>query len=101
MDLASPQQHRPRARSNIPRQRAVARQRRVSLCETLDRVLNKGAVIAGDVIISVAGIDLLYLGLNVVVTSIETMRTWDSSRPERISRAPAPNPSSTLQQAEP
>jgi hypothetical protein len=46
-----------------------------SLCEALDRVLNKGAVIVGDVTISVADIDLIYLGLQVVLTSIETGRT--------------------------
>lgn len=45
----------------------------VSLLEVLDRVLNKGAIIAGDLTISVAGIDLLYVGLNVIVTSVETM----------------------------
>jgi hypothetical protein len=44
----------------------------VSLCEALDRILNKGAVVQGDVMISVAGVDLLYLGLRVVLTSIET-----------------------------
>lgn len=47
---------------------------RVSLCEVLDRVLNKGAVIAGEVVISVADVDLLYLGLQVVLTSVETAR---------------------------
>ena len=47
---------------------------RVSLCEALDRVLNKGAVIVGEVTISVAGIDLVYLGLQLVLTSIETAR---------------------------
>jgi gas vesicle structural protein len=52
----------------------ASRQRHVSLCETLDRVLNKGAVIAGDVVISVAGIDLIYLGLSLTVTSVETVR---------------------------
>ena len=45
---------------------------RVSLCETLDRVLNKGVVVVGEVFISVAGIDLIYLGLNLVLTSVET-----------------------------
>ena len=49
-------------------------QRRVSLCETLDRVLNKGAVITGDIVISVADVDLIYIGLNLVVTSVETMK---------------------------
>jgi hypothetical protein len=47
---------------------------RVSVCEVLDRVLNKGVVIAGEMVISVAGVDLLYLGLNLVLTSIETAR---------------------------
>ncbi len=46
----------------------------VSLCEALDRILNKGAVVAGDVTISVANIDLLYLGLQIVLTSIEAAR---------------------------
>jgi len=52
----------------------ASRQRHVSLCETLDRVLNKGAVIAGDIVISVADVDLLYLGLSLTVTSVETVR---------------------------
>ena len=47
---------------------------RVSICEVLDRVLNKGAVVAGEVTISVADVDLLYLGLQLVLTSIETAR---------------------------
>jgi hypothetical protein len=46
----------------------------VSLCEALDRILNKGAVIVGDVTISVANVDLIYLGLNIILTSIETAR---------------------------
>lgn len=43
-----------------------------SLCEVLDRVLNKGAVVMGDLTISVAGIDLLYLELRVLLSSIKT-----------------------------
>ncbi|WP_083846996.1 gas vesicle protein [Desulfomonile tiedjei] len=46
----------------------------VSLCEALDRVLNKGAVIAGEVTISVANVDLIYLGLQVVLASVDTIR---------------------------
>jgi gas vesicle structural protein len=45
-----------------------------SLLELVDRLLNKGVVLAGEATISVAGIDLIYLGLNVVlgaVTAIE------------------------------
>ncbi len=58
----------------------LASRKRVSLCETLDRVLNKGAVVSGDIVISVAGVDLLYLGLNLVITSVETMRQWEPAR---------------------
>ncbi len=47
---------------------------RVSLCEVLDRILNKGAVVAGEVVISVADVDLLYLGLQLVLASVETAR---------------------------
>ena len=46
----------------------------ISLCETLDRVLNKGVVIVGEVVISVADVDLIYLGLKLVLTSVETAR---------------------------
>lgn len=44
----------------------------VTLCETLDRILNKGAVIIGELTISVANVDLIYLGLQLVLSSIET-----------------------------
>jgi hypothetical protein len=46
----------------------------LSLCEALDRVLNKGAVVVGELTISVADVDLLYLGLQVILASIETAR---------------------------
>src|SRR5947207_14847117 len=44
----------------------------VSLVEILDHVLNAGVVIHGSVVISLAGVDLVYLGLNVILTSVET-----------------------------
>lgn len=50
----------------------------VSLCEVLDRVLNKGVVVAGEIIISVADIDLVYLGLRLVLTSVETACRFSS-----------------------
>ena len=45
-----------------------------SLAEVVNRLLDKGVVIAGEVTISVAGIDLVYLGLNAVLTSVSTAR---------------------------
>jgi gas vesicle structural protein len=43
----------------------------LSLLETLDHVLNRGLVIAGEITISVADIDLIFVGLNVLVSSVE------------------------------
>jgi hypothetical protein len=57
-----------------PELAALDENERVSICEVLDRVLNKGVVVAGEVTISLAGIDLVYLGLNLVLTSVETAR---------------------------
>lgn len=44
----------------------------VSLLDILDHVLNTGVVIHGSLVVSLAGVDLLYVGLNAVVTSVET-----------------------------
>ncbi|MDP2960135.1 MAG: gas vesicle protein GvpJ [candidate division Zixibacteria bacterium] len=43
---------------------------RVTLVEALDKVLEKGAVINGDVVIRVADVDLVYLGLRLILTSV-------------------------------
>lgn len=56
----------------------------VTLCETLDRILNKGVVIAGEVTISVANVDLIYLGLNLLLGSIDTIR---NANPEILDQA--------------
>jgi hypothetical protein len=53
---------------------ALAESKDVSLCEALDRILNKGAVLFGEVMISVADIDLVFLGLQVILASMETAR---------------------------
>jgi gas vesicle structural protein len=44
----------------------------VSLLDILDHVLNAGVIVHGSLVISLAGVDLVYLGLNVVLTSVET-----------------------------
>ena len=43
-----------------------------SLLEILDHVLNAGIVLHGSLVISIAGVDLVYLGLNAILTSVET-----------------------------
>ena len=57
----------------------------VTLCEALDRILNKGVVIAGEVTISVANVDLIYLGLNLLLGSIDTIRNVNTENLDRAS----------------
>jgi len=58
----------------------------VSLCELLDRVLNKGVVVRGDIVISVANVDLLYLGVQLVLSSTETAREAGILLPHDMTR---------------
>ncbi|HKS29299.1 MAG TPA: gas vesicle protein [Pyrinomonadaceae bacterium] len=46
----------------------------LSLLETLDHVLDRGLVIAGEITIAVADVDLIFVGLNILLTSVETAR---------------------------
>jgi hypothetical protein len=45
-----------------------------TLLELLDRLLNAGVVLCGDVTISVADIELLYLRLQLTLSTVETAR---------------------------
>jgi hypothetical protein len=51
----------------------IMKLRDVTVLELLDRVLDKGVVISGDIVISVADVDLIYLGLKVLLSSVETI----------------------------
>jgi hypothetical protein len=51
----------------------------VALCEAIDRILNKGVVIVGEAVISVANVDLIYLALQVMLSSVETARNIHQS----------------------
>jgi gas vesicle structural protein len=44
----------------------------VALVDLVDRILTKGVVVHGDITLSVAGVDLVYLGLRVLLASADT-----------------------------
>lgn len=44
----------------------------LSLVDILDHVLTQGIIIRGNLVISLAGVDLVYAGLDVILTSVET-----------------------------
>jgi gas vesicle structural protein len=54
-------------------ERHVLQQHQVTLLELVDRVLNGGVVLSGDITLSVADVDLVYVGLRVLVSSVATL----------------------------
>jgi gas vesicle structural protein len=55
-------------------------QQDVALVDLIDRLLGSGVVIAGDITLSVAEIDLVYVGLRALVTSVATAEEKALSR---------------------
>lgn len=56
-----------------PRYDPAVRGERVALVDLLDRVLAGGVVIAGDVTLSIADVDLVTVSLRALVTSVSTL----------------------------
>ena len=56
----------------------------LSLLETLDHLLDRGVVIAGEATISIGGVDLLYLGLNIVLANIDAMVRTSQRTPGKL-----------------
>ena len=54
------------------------RHKDIALLELLDRVRDKGVVVAGDLTISVADIDLIYVGLRLLLCSVEKIEQMQS-----------------------
>lgn len=54
-------------------------ERDVALVDLVDRLLGGGVVIAGDITLSVADVDLVYVGLRALVTSVATAEETGAS----------------------
>lgn len=52
----------------------AALEERATLLDLLDRVLDKGVVLRGDITLCVADVDLVYVGLRVLIASVEAAR---------------------------
>ena len=48
--------------------------REVTLLELVDRLLDRGVVLSGDITISVADVDLIVLGLRLILASAERIQ---------------------------
>lgn len=51
----------------------VATSDELGLVDLLDRLLAGGVVLAGDVTISLAGVDLVYISLRALISSVDTL----------------------------
>ncbi|MEU1198181.1 gas vesicle protein [Streptomyces sp. NPDC005813] len=60
-------------------------QRQVALIDLLDRLLSGGVVLTGDVVLSIADIDLVRISLRALIVSVSAQNPspWDvAARPE-------------------
>lgn len=78
----------------------ILEQNELSLLETLDHVLDRGLVIAGEITISVADIDLIFVGLNVLLTSTETAQKVLGERKQRAQELEQRTVAQSARQAE-
>jgi hypothetical protein len=60
---------------------AVAGARDVALVDLVDRLLQGGVVIAGDITLSVADVDLVYVELRALISSVATVRDSANQAP--------------------
>jgi hypothetical protein len=60
----------------------VERHREVALVDVVDRLLGGGVVITGDVTLSIADVDLVYLNLRLLLSSVPTALGVPADEPD-------------------
>jgi len=65
-----------------PRRPSAVRTERIALVDLLDRVLAGGVVVAGEVTLSVADVDLVTVSLRALVTSVSALAGPQAEPPE-------------------
>jgi hypothetical protein len=71
--------------------REVSR-RDLSLVDLLDRILDKGIVITGDITVTIGRVELLSLKINLVIASLETAKRYGIRLPWEKVQTPARRP---------
>jgi hypothetical protein len=74
----------------MPEPRAETRD--VTLLELVDRLLDRGVTLTGDITISVADVDLIVLGLRLMLASAERMDQLRAAPPAPAALAPPAEP---------
>lgn len=52
--------------------------RRITLLDLVDRLVGKGVVIRGDITVAIADIDLIYVSLQALISSVSTLEERQS-----------------------
>lgn len=61
----------------------LMREKQVTLLDLLDRILDKGVLLGGDITISVADVDLIYVGLKILLSSVDTVERMRNQAAEQ------------------
>ena len=65
---------------------ALIEAREVTLLDLVDRAVDHGVILAGDITIAVADIDLIYVGLQVLLASVERVQELSVEREKAVGR---------------
>jgi hypothetical protein len=70
----------------MSRSQAVVEAQEVTLLDLVDRAVDHGVILAGDITIAVADIDLIYVGLQVLLASVERVQELRAERERAVGR---------------
>jgi hypothetical protein len=70
----------------MSRSQAVVEAQEVTLLDLVDRAVDHGVILAGDITIAVADIDLIYVGLQVLLASVERVQQLRAERERAVGR---------------
>jgi gas vesicle structural protein len=68
----------------MSRSPALVQARDVTLLDLVDRAVDHGVILAGDITIAVADIDLIYVGLQVLLASAERVQELRVEREKAV-----------------
>ena len=70
----------------MSRSQALVQAREVTLLDLVDRAVDHGVILAGDITIAVADVDLIYVGLQVLLASVERVQELSVEREKAVGR---------------
>jgi|GraSoiStandDraft_57_1057295.scaffolds.fasta_scaffold1562115_1 gas vesicle structural protein len=70
----------------MSRSPALVEVQEVTLLDLVDRAIDHGVILTGDITIAVADIDLIYVGLQVLLASVERVEKLRAERERTMER---------------